>query len=81
MLSAWSNQGLIAFYNPAFPGVLELIDQTVGFADPFYRQTLPLKGPNLQSIQWNSTGTMLLLASTSGSIEIFKQAVKKTGYI
>ena len=76
-ISAWSSQGLIAH----FPGKiveLLLIDPVVGFDDPFYCQKLKVKGGGpIVLLQWNSSGTHLLVVFKSGSIEIFRQRVNQ----
>ena len=73
MISAWSCQGLIAHYSN---DKLMLIDQTVSFIDPFYCQILKLKfDESVSLLQWNSNGSLLLVASKSGSIELFRQVV------
>lgn len=79
VISSWSSQGLIAHYNSTkSPNFITLIDQTVGFGDPFYRQFLGLKESKVEvaSLHWNSTGSHLIVLSKTGTIEIFRQTVK-----
>ena len=76
MLTSWSCQGLLAHYCPQDPDRVILVDHTVPLSDPFYRQSLPLGNVEPLSImQWNSSGTHLLLVHQSGSIEVFSQSV------
>lgn len=76
MLTSWSCQGLLAHYCPQDPDRVILVDHTVPLSDPFYRQSVPLGNVEPLSImQWNSSGTHLLLVHQSGSIEVFSQSV------
>lgn len=79
VLSAWSSQGLLAHYNSTkSKNSITLIDQIVGFGDPFYRQFLGLKETKVElaSLHWNSTGSHLLVITKTGTIEIFRQTVR-----
>ena len=76
-MSSWSSQGLIAHFSGRCAEIL-LIDPVVGIDDPFYCQKLTVKGGGpVALLQWNSSGTHLLVGSRSGSIEIFRQGVGK----
>lgn len=85
--SVWSSQGLIAHYSDAKnaknKNIITLIDQTVSFGDPFYRQVLSLKETKeeLASLHWNSSGSHLLTVSKGGTIEIFSQTVNSFYFI
>lgn len=83
MVTAWSSQGLLAHYRAdKNRNFIDLIDQTVSFGDPFYRQLLALKDTTAEvaSLHWNSTGSHLLVIFKTGTIEIFRQSVIKHLY-